>query len=108
MDPSSDEDLYRDSSPGDHESEEEPIAGPVPPDAAPRYSVPNRVLGAVEIPAVVQNVDRAVKAFGRVPSLQHVRPLLLLTMPISQHLYALRLNQISRLWILLGTQFPST
>ncbi|KAK7402737.1 tau 95 subunit of transcription factor TFIIIC [Neonectria punicea] len=74
MDLSSDEDLYRDSSPGDshHESEEEPVAGPAPPDAAPRYSVPNRLLGAVEIPAVVQNVDRAVKAFGRVPSLQHV------------------------------------
>ncbi|KAM5381093.1 hypothetical protein ACJZ2D_003009 [Fusarium nematophilum] len=41
-------------------------------DAAPKYTVPARVLGAVEIPAVVENVDRAVKAFGRVPNLQHV------------------------------------
>lgn len=40
--------------------------------AAPRYKIDPRVLGAVEIPAVVENVDRAVKAFGRVPNLQHV------------------------------------
>lgn len=75
MDLSSDEDFSRGSSPEDlqHESDEEPIAGPAPPDAAPKYTVPNRVLGAVEIPAVVQNVDRAVQAFGRGPSLQHVR-----------------------------------
>jgi hypothetical protein len=39
---------------------------------APKYSIPARDLGAVEIPAVVENVDRAVKAFGRVPSLRHV------------------------------------
>ncbi|KAM0561620.1 hypothetical protein ACHAPJ_002788 [Fusarium lateritium] len=43
----------------------------VHPESAPRYTVPSRVLGAVEIPAVVENVDRAVKAFGRVPNLQH-------------------------------------
>ncbi|KAJ4307999.1 tau 95 subunit of transcription factor TFIIIC [Fusarium piperis] len=42
------------------------------PDTAPKYTVPARVIGAVEIPAVVENVDRAVKAFGRVPNLQHV------------------------------------
>lgn len=41
-------------------------------DAAPRYPIPRRSMGAVEIPAVVQNVDRAVQAFGRVPSLAHV------------------------------------
>lgn len=41
-------------------------------DGAPRYPVASRDLSAVEIPAVVQNVDRAVKAFGRVPSLTHV------------------------------------
>ena len=39
---------------------------------APRYSIARREFGAVEIPAVVQNVDRAVQAFGRVPSLEHV------------------------------------
>lgn len=74
MDLSSDEDLYRGSSPADlqPDSDEEPSAGPAPPDAAPKYTVPNRVLGAVEIPAVVENVDRAIKAFGRRPDLQHV------------------------------------
>ena len=39
---------------------------------APRYLIARREFGAVEIPAVVQNVDRAVQAFGRVPSLEHV------------------------------------
>lgn len=41
-------------------------------DGAPRYAIPPRELTAVEIPAVVEDVDRAVKAFGRVPSLRHV------------------------------------
>lgn len=45
----------------------------VHPDSAPRFTIPERVIGAVEIPAVVENPDRAVKAFGRVPNLQHVR-----------------------------------
>ncbi|PHH88603.1 hypothetical protein CDD83_7330 [Cordyceps sp. RAO-2017] len=40
-------------------------------DSAPRYEVPSRRLAAVELPAVVKNIDRAVKAFGRVPSLSH-------------------------------------
>lgn len=39
---------------------------------APRYPIPSRELGAVEVPALIQNVDRAVKAFGRVPDLSHV------------------------------------
>lgn len=39
---------------------------------APRYAIPRRELTAVEIPAVVENIDRAVRAFGRVPSLRHV------------------------------------
>lgn len=41
-------------------------------DAAPRYTIPSRKIGAVEVPAVVQDIDRAVRAFGRVPSLAHV------------------------------------
>lgn len=45
----------------------------VHPDSAPRYTVPSRAIGAVEIPAVVENIDRTIKAFGRVPNLQHVR-----------------------------------
>jgi general transcription factor 3C polypeptide 5 (transcription factor C subunit 1) len=75
MNSSSDETPYRDSSPEDvqDENDQEPIAGPAPPDMAPKYTVPNRILGAVEIPAVVNDVDRAVQAFGRVSSLQHVR-----------------------------------
>ncbi|PHH70908.1 hypothetical protein CDD82_6853 [Ophiocordyceps australis] len=43
-----------------------------PVDQAPRYPLPCRPLTAVEIPAVVNNVDRAIKAFGRSPSLSHV------------------------------------
>lgn len=39
---------------------------------APRYSIPQRRLTAVEVPAVVQNVDRAIKAFGRNSALSHV------------------------------------
>ena len=41
-------------------------------DGAPKYTIPPRELGAVEIPAVVENVDRAVKAFGRAPSFPQV------------------------------------
>ncbi|QPC79228.1 hypothetical protein HYE68_009980 [Fusarium pseudograminearum] len=44
----------------------------VHPDSAPRYMIPERVIGAIEFPAIVENPDRAVKAFGRVPHLQHV------------------------------------
>ncbi|KAJ4024490.1 tau 95 subunit of transcription factor TFIIIC [Fusarium irregulare] len=44
----------------------------VHPDSAPRYTIPERVIGAVEIPAVVNNPDRAVKTFGRHPHLQHL------------------------------------
>ncbi|KAM3470148.1 hypothetical protein MY5147_006585 [Beauveria neobassiana] len=39
---------------------------------APIYIIPNRKIAAVEIPAVVQNIDRAISAFGRVPSFEHV------------------------------------
>lgn len=51
---------------------EERTDEPTNTDSASRYTVPTRIVGAVEIPAVVENVDRAVKAFGRVPNLQHV------------------------------------
>jgi hypothetical protein len=44
------------------------------PQSAPRYPVPARRLAAVEVPAVVQNVDRAIRAFGRTPVLSHVGP----------------------------------
>lgn len=47
-----------------------------PPDVsghgAPRYPIPRTKLSAVEVPAVIQNLDRAIKAFGRVPTLNHV------------------------------------
>ncbi|KAI5461616.1 RNA polymerase III transcription factor IIIC subunit-domain-containing protein [Mariannaea sp. PMI_226] len=74
MDLPSDEDTYLGSSP-EHVQDDNPAhpeSGPIDPGFAPRYIVPNRSLGAVEIPAVVNNVDRAVKAFGRGPSLQHI------------------------------------
>lgn len=41
-------------------------------EGAPRYSIPQRHLSAVEIPAVVENVDRTIKAFGRNATLAHV------------------------------------
>lgn len=39
---------------------------------APVYTIPNTEIAAVEIPAVVQDIDRAIKAFGRVSSFEHV------------------------------------
>lgn len=39
---------------------------------APTYTVPNTNIAAVEIPAVVQNIERAISAFGRVSSFDHV------------------------------------
>lgn len=73
IDPSSDENGYEslDDDQSRREIRAERPARPAP-ESAPKYTVPARVLGAVEIPAVVENVDRAVKAFGRVPNLQHV------------------------------------
>ena len=41
-------------------------------EGAPRYPIPSRELSAVEVPAIINNIDRAVKAFGRVPDLSHV------------------------------------
>lgn len=41
-------------------------------DGAPRYVIPACDLAAVEVPAIVDNPDRAVRAFGRVSDLQHV------------------------------------
>lgn len=32
---------------------------------APIFNIPSRAIGAVEVPAIVQNLDRAEKAFGR-------------------------------------------
>ncbi|KAI8657875.1 hypothetical protein NCS57_01167100 [Fusarium keratoplasticum] len=73
IDQSSDENGYEslDDDQSRREIRVERPARPAP-ESAPKYTVPARVLGAVEIPAVVENVDRAVKAFGRVPNLQHV------------------------------------
>jgi hypothetical protein len=33
---------------------------------APTFTIPPRVIGAVEMPAIVKNIDRAEKALGRV------------------------------------------
>lgn len=66
MEPLSDDEMAGPStmrSLSNHQPEEE---------GAPRFRIPPRDLAAVEIPAVVENIDRAVKAFGRVPSLEHV------------------------------------
>ncbi|EXU97841.1 RNA polymerase III transcription factor (TF)IIIC subunit [Metarhizium robertsii] len=66
MEPLSDDEMAGPStmrSLSNHQPEEE---------GAPRFRIPPRDLAAVEIPAVVENIDRAVKAFGRVPSLEHL------------------------------------
>lgn len=41
-------------------------------DGAPRYTVPPRAMGAVEVPMIVADVDRATRAFGNVGSFQTV------------------------------------
>lgn len=56
---------------------------------APRYAIPRRDLTAVEIPAVVENIDRAVMAFGRVPSLRHVSVEPVAHLFISTHSYTI-------------------
>lgn len=55
---------FEDEAPGFDETE-----------GAPRYPIPSRELSAVEVPAFIQNIDRTVKAFGRVPDLSHVSEL---------------------------------
>lgn len=80
MAPSSDDEAYDGDSPqrGQEDVEEDvaeqdgSVTGQENSGGAPKYPIPNRDLGAVEIPAVVENVDRAVKAFGRTPSFQQV------------------------------------
>jgi general transcription factor 3C polypeptide 5 (transcription factor C subunit 1) len=69
MDESPNEASFRASPDGiiDPALREQPTA-----DSAPRYPIPTDRLAAVEIPAIVENVDRAIKAFGRAPSLDHV------------------------------------
>ncbi|KAI6784912.1 Transcription factor tau subunit-like protein [Emericellopsis cladophorae] len=59
---------------------------------APRFVIPRRNLAAVELPANVQNVDRAIQAFGRRPDLSntHSVPLYLnpesaLCRPVMSH-----------------------
>ncbi|GAO16963.1 uncharacterized protein UV8b_06668 [Ustilaginoidea virens] len=52
---------------------------------APRFRIPARELTAVEIPAVVENLDRAVRAFGRVPTLAHVLDPTRTSIPIYLH-----------------------
>lgn len=41
-------------------------------DGAPRYTVPPRAMGAVEIPMIVADVDRATRAFGNVGTFKSV------------------------------------
>lgn len=49
---------------------------------APTYTIPNTEIAAVEIPAVVQDIDRAIKAFGRLPSFEHVGYLFAIYLPM--------------------------
>ncbi|KAI3551096.1 hypothetical protein CABS01_11370 [Colletotrichum abscissum] len=49
--------------------------GPSPPkdsNSAPRFPIPKRTMGAVEIPMIVMNLDRTEKAFGNVSSFQNI------------------------------------
>lgn len=43
-------------------------------DGAPRYTVPPRAMGAIEIPMIVADVDRATRAFGNIGSFKTVSP----------------------------------
>ncbi|MBE3046847.1 hypothetical protein IMZ48_30825 [Candidatus Bathyarchaeota archaeon] len=45
-----------------------------PSEGAPRYTVPPRAMGAVEIPMIVADVDRATRAFGNIGSFKAVSP----------------------------------
>lgn len=59
--------VNKDDAPKDH--------GPSPPkdsNSAPRFPIPKRTMGAVEIPMIVMNLDRTEKAFGNVSSFQNV------------------------------------
>ncbi|KAF4873873.1 Transcription factor tau subunit sfc1 [Colletotrichum siamense] len=40
--------------------------------SAPRFPIPKRSMGAVEIPMIVMNLDRAEKAFGSISSFQNI------------------------------------
>lgn len=42
-------------------------------EGAPRYTVPPRAMGAVEVPMIVADVDRATRAFGNIGSFKTVR-----------------------------------
>lgn len=56
---------------------------------APRYEIPDRIVSAIEVPANIQNADRAIKALGRASNLSHVhRPPLALSIG-SQLIHAL-------------------
>lgn len=41
-------------------------------EGAPRYVVPPRAMGAVEVPMIVANIDRATKAFGNITTYKPV------------------------------------
>ncbi|TQV90909.1 RNA polymerase III transcription factor subunit [Cordyceps javanica] len=65
------------ASPSNDSTPSSPAPGPsstrnAPASRAPTYTIPNTEIAAVEIPAVVQNIDRAISAFGRVSSFDHV------------------------------------
>ncbi|KAL2118401.1 hypothetical protein VTJ04DRAFT_8061 [Mycothermus thermophilus] len=49
-------------------SEDTPNEG----DAAPRYTIPSRRLGAVEHPMIIKNLDKAIKTFGQNSALQSI------------------------------------
>lgn len=56
-------DKHEEAGPGDYAGREE---------GAPRYTVPPRAMGAVEIPMIVADVDRATRAFGNIGSFKAV------------------------------------
>lgn len=89
---------------GAYATPETPSDLPGPDYGAPRYFIPHRHLAAVEVPAVVQNIDRAVKAFGRVPSLNHVSNSNSATM----NLHVQKPNAQVRLWRRGATLYHST
>ncbi|OLN86905.1 Transcription factor tau subunit sfc1 [Colletotrichum chlorophyti] len=49
-----------------------PSPGPHDSNSAPRYPIPKRAMGAVEVPMIVMNLDRAEKAFGNISTFQNI------------------------------------
>jgi hypothetical protein len=65
----------------------EEYTGRPPQETAPKYPIPQRRIGAVEVPMIVINTDRGVKAFGNLQGFQQVS-----LSSVTEHLHPSRLT----------------